>query len=99
LIRSFGVPSYDPDRIAEIEERVAVSAEDQREAALADLELLADLYLQADSHLPALETIQRLLDSPGARTLSAARRAAIESKAVGCRLARGECRAALAHCR
>ncbi len=93
------MPSYDPDRIAELEERVAVRAETERAAAIADLELLADLYLQADSHLPALETIQRLLDSPGARTLSAARRAAIESKAVDCRLARGECQAALAHCR
>ena len=93
------MPSYDPDRIAELEERVAVRADGECAAAIADLELLADLYMQADSHLPALETIQRLLDSPGARTLSAARRAAIESKAVECRLARGECQAALAQCR
>jgi len=92
------VPSYDPDRIAELEERVATGAEKDRDG-MADLELLADLYMQADSHLPALETIQLLLDSPGARTLSPARRAAIESKAVDCRLARGECQAALAHCR
>ena len=93
------MPNYDPDRIAEIEERVATGAEHQLRDVVTDLELLADLYMQADSHLPALETIQRLLDSPGARTLSPARRAAIESKAVECRLARGECQAALAHCR
>jgi len=99
LNRSLGVPNYDPDRIAEIEERVAVRADRERDAVMADLELLADLYMQADSHLPALETIQRLLDCPGARSLSAARRAAIESKAVECRLGRGEFQAALAQCR
>jgi DNA-binding NtrC family response regulator len=66
---------------------------------LAELEMLADLYLQADSHLPALETIERLLGLPAARTLSVPRRAALESKAIGCRLAQGDSQAALAQCR
>src|SRR6185436_12061693 len=60
---------------------------------------LADLYMQADSYLPALETIDRLLSRPEARTLSAARRAALESKAIACRLARGDGQGALGHCR
>jgi len=93
------VPSYDPDRISQLEERLAVGANEMRSTAMADLEMLADLYLQADSYLPALETIQRLLSSPDARTLSPARRAAIESKAIDCRLASGDVQAALAHCR
>ncbi len=93
------MPSYDPDRIAQLEERLADRAQTERDSAVADLELLADLYVQADSYLPALETIERLLASPGARTLSASRRVAIESKAVGCRLARGDVQAALAQCR
>jgi tetratricopeptide (TPR) repeat protein len=61
--------------------------------------MLADLYLQADSYVPALETIERLLSLPGARALSPARRAALEAKAVACRLGQGDCQAALAHCR
>jgi tetratricopeptide (TPR) repeat protein len=61
--------------------------------------MLADLYLQADSYLPALETIQRLLESPEARGLSASRRAAFEAKAIACRLAQGDAMAALAQCR
>src|SRR5262245_7508564 len=61
--------------------------------------MLADLYLQADSYVPALETIERLLSLPGARSLSPARRAALEMKAVACRLGQGDCQAALAHCR
>ena len=93
------MPSYDPDRISQLEERLAVRAPGVRETALADLELLADLYLQADSYVPALETIQRLLSSPEARTLSLDRRAAIESKAIDCRLASGDVQAALAHSR
>jgi hypothetical protein len=49
--------------------------------------------------VPALETIARRLSLPGARALSPARRAALESKAVACRLGQGDCQAALAHCR
>jgi len=66
---------------------------------MAELEMLADLYLQADSYVPALETIQRLLSLPQARSLSASRRAALEAKAVACRVAQGDYTAALAHCR
>ena len=61
--------------------------------------MLADLYLQADSYVPALETIQRLLNLPQARSLSGSRRAALEAKAISCRIAQGDCAAALAHCR
>jgi transcriptional regulator with PAS, ATPase and Fis domain len=97
--RSFGVPSYDPNRIAHLEGRLAVAPETAAQSALAELELLADLYMQADSYVPALETIERLLTLPAARTLSPTRRAALESKAVACRLGKGDCQAALAQCR
>ena len=66
---------------------------------MADLEMLADLYLQADSYQPALKTIERLLALPGARALSGGRRIALESKAVSCRLAQGDPQGALAHLR
>jgi DNA-binding NtrC family response regulator/tetratricopeptide (TPR) repeat protein len=93
------VPNYDPGRIAHLEDRLAVGTRREASASLSDLELLADLYIQADSYVPALETIERLLSLPGARALSVARRAALESKAVACRLGQGDCQAALAHCR
>jgi DNA-binding NtrC family response regulator/tetratricopeptide (TPR) repeat protein len=92
------VPSYDRDRIVQLEERLALRPS-IGETALADLEALADLYMQADSYVPALETIDRLLSLSGARTLSAAGRAALESKAISCRLARGDGQGALAQCR
>ena len=93
------MPSYDPGRIAHLEDRLAVGVEREVSATLSDLEALADLYLQADSYLPALETIDRLLSLPEARVLSITRRAALEIKAVECRLGQGDCQAALAHCR
>ncbi len=93
------MPNYDPNRIAHLEGRLAVVPEAAFETALSELEMLADLYMQADSYLPALETIERLLSLPAARTLSFTRRAALESKAVSCRLAQGDCQAALAQCR
>jgi DNA-binding NtrC family response regulator len=93
------VPSYDPGRIAHLEDRLAVGSERESSVELSDLEMLADLYLQADSYMPALETIERLLSLPGARALSGTRRAALEIKAVACRLGQGDCQAALAHCR
>ena len=92
------MPNYDQNRISELEERLAIIA-GHGEGALDELEMLADLYLEADSYLPALETIERLLSLPAARTLSATRRAALECKAVACRIARGDCQAALAQCR
>jgi DNA-binding NtrC family response regulator/Tfp pilus assembly protein PilF len=92
------VPGYDQNRIADLEERLAVSPVTGR-SAISELEMLADLYLQADSYVPALATIDRLLALPEARTLSATRRAALESKAISCRLAQGDSLGAHAHCR
>jgi DNA-binding NtrC family response regulator/tetratricopeptide (TPR) repeat protein len=93
------VPKDDRNVIAHLEHRLARVSDAASADALAELEMLTDLYLQADSHLPALETIDRLLSLPAARTLSVTRRAALEGKAVACRLAQGECQAALAQCR
>jgi two-component system NtrC family response regulator len=99
LDRSIGVSNDDRKDIAQLEARLARVPETTARDALAELEMLADLYIQADSHVPALETIDRLLGLPAARTLSPARRAALQSKAVSCRLARGDCQAALGQCR
>ena len=95
----FGVPMVDRNDIAHLEERLAIGAAPSGDQSLADLEMLADLYIQADHYLPALETIDRLLSLPSARTLSRSRRAVFESRAVACRLARGDSQAALAQCR
>src|SRR5262249_34923363 len=75
------------------------SAPAKPDTAVADLEMLADLYIQADSHLPALETIDRLLSLPAARGLTPARRAALQLKAARSRRLRGESQAALAQFR
>ena len=99
------MPIDDRNRIAELEEKLALDCESglptggTPQTALADLEMLADLYLQADSYVPALETIERLLALPAAQTLSPARRVALESRFVACRLAQGDALGALAHCR
>ena len=93
------MPSYDRIRISNLEQRLAVTPEGGAHSRPEELELLADLYIQADSYVPALETIERLLTLPEGRTLSPTRRAALESKAVACRLGQGDCQAALAHCR
>ena len=90
------MPNDDRNVIIHIERRLSRASTVD---ALAELEMLADLYVQADSHLPALETIQRLLALPEAATLSLTRRTAIESKAIACRLAQGEIQPALAQCR
>jgi DNA-binding NtrC family response regulator/Tfp pilus assembly protein PilF len=89
----------DPKRIVLLEERLASGPGSSGDSVPAELELLADLYLEADAYVPALETIDRLLSLPAARALSRDHRAAIESRAVACRLARGDAQAALAHCR
>ncbi len=98
------MPICDRNRIAELEEKLAQAARFASppagpDGAVAELEMLADLYMQADSYVPALETIARLLSLPGARTLSAERRAAIESRMIACHLGQGDSQAALAHCR
>ena len=92
------MPSFDPRRIADLEERLATPPAAGGES-VSELEMLADIYLQADSYVPALETIQRLLGLPQAESLSPTRRAALEAKAIECRLAKGDGAAALAHCR
>ncbi len=92
------MPSFDPRRIADLEERLATPPAAGGET-VPELEMLADIYLQADSYVPALETIQRLLGLPQAGSLSPSRRAALEAKAIECRLAQGDNAAALAHCR
>jgi len=97
--RSLGVPRDERERITHLEERLAEPPRGGVSPAVAELEMLADLYLQADSYLPALEVIQRLLASPEVRALSPDRLAAFESKAIACRLAQGDAAAALAQCR
>jgi DNA-binding NtrC family response regulator/Tfp pilus assembly protein PilF len=92
------VTQHERDRIASLEGRLAARPA-MPATPLEDLELLADLYIRAESHLPALETLDRLLSLPAARALSPERRAAIELKAVRCRLDRGEPQAAVAHAR
>ena len=92
------MPSFDPRRIADLEERLATPPAVGGET-VPELEMLADIYLQADSYVPALETIQRLLGLPQASSLSPSRRAAFEVKAVECRIAQGDNAAAVAHCR
>jgi len=92
------VPGYDQNRIVDLEERLAVTPITGR-TAISELEMLADLYLQADSYVPALATIDRLLALDEARTLSPTRRAALESKAVSCRIAQGDCLGAHGQCR
>ena len=89
----------DRNDIAHFEERLAMGPALGGGPTLAELEMLADLYFQADHYLPALETIDRLLSLPAARTLTRSRRAVFESRAVACRLARGDSQAALAQCR
>jgi transcriptional regulator with AAA-type ATPase domain len=92
------VQGFDPRRIADLEERLAAPPEPQA-GSFGDLEMLADLYIQADSYVPALETIRRVLDLPQARALSPSRRGALEAKAIACRIAQGDGAAALAHAR
>jgi len=92
------VPGHE-DRIVQLESRLASDPSPQREPAVSELEMLADLYLQADHYTPALETIERLLERPEARALSADRRAGLESKCITCKLLRGDAQGALAHAR
>ncbi|MEO5989421.1 MAG: tetratricopeptide repeat protein, partial [Candidatus Eisenbacteria bacterium] len=89
----------DRNQIVQLEARLVAAPALMADTAMAELEMLADLYIQADHHMPALETIDRLLSLPKARTLSRERRTGFEIKAVACRIERGDCQAALAQCR
>src|SRR5258706_14635478 len=93
------VPSYDRIRISNLEQRLAATSAGAGHTRPAELELLADLYIQADTYTPALEIIQRLLTLPEAHALSVSRRAGLELKAVACRLAQGDSLGALGQCR
>ena len=93
------MPGFDVKRIARLEEQIASGTDREREPALAELEMLADLYLQADHYAPALEIFERLLTRPEALALPAERRAGLRSKCISCRLLRGDPQAALAQAR
>jgi DNA-binding NtrC family response regulator len=89
----------DRERISYLEQRLSPERAVDAGPQPAELEMLADLYMQSDSYLPALETIDRLLSLPASRRLAPERRLALEAKAVACRLARGEAQSAVAHAR
>ena len=86
------------ERIASLERRIGQQPATP-DMLLEDLARLADLYVQVDGYLPALETLDRLRALPAARRLSPARRAALDLKAIRCRLAKGEPAAAVAQAR
>jgi len=89
----------DRERISYLEQRLSPDRVVDDGPQPAELEMLADLYMQSDSYLPALETIDRLLSLPASRRLGPERRLALEVKAVACRLARGEAQAAVTQAR
>ncbi len=93
------MPGIDVNRIAQLEERLASGTDREREPALTELEMLADLYLQADHYTPALEIIERLLARPEVRALPVDRRAGLCSKCITCRLLQGDPQNALAQAR
>ncbi len=93
------MPNYDRSRIEQLEGRLAIVGPSDPGERIRSLEMLVELYLQADSYVPALETIEHLLLLPEVHTLSAQRRAAMESKRISCWLMRGETLAALAAAR
>src|SRR5260221_7155217 len=88
----------DRSKITSLEKRLT-GPPAEPETLVGDLEMLADLYIQADSHVPALETIDRLLSLSAARGLAPARRSVLQLKAASCRRARGEAQAGLAQLR
>jgi DNA-binding NtrC family response regulator/tetratricopeptide (TPR) repeat protein len=75
----------DDRRIQDLEGRL-ISAPRVQEAGsgLDDLESLAELYLRADSYVPALETLHRLLKRPELAERSDVRRLALEVKVSEC---------------
>ena len=93
------MPGFDLHRIARLEEQIASGSDRDREPALSELEMLADLYLQADHYAPALEIIERVLTRPEVRALPVERRAGLRSKCITCRLLQGDPQRALAQAR
>jgi DNA-binding NtrC family response regulator len=93
------VPNYDRNRIERLEERLALDVEGSANDRVEALEMLLGLYLEADSYVPALETVERVLALPEVERLPFTRRAALESKRISCWLVRGDTLAVLARCR
>ena len=89
----------DRERISYLEQRLSPERSVKAGPEPAELEMLADLYMQSDSYLPALETIDRLLSLPASKRLRPEHRLALEAKSVACRLARGEAQAAVTQAR
>ena len=67
-------------RITELEQKLASGSPPQAGGRLSDLEALADLYVQSDQYVPALETLEALLERPEAARLAPARRLALALK-------------------
>ena len=89
----------DRERISYLDQRLSPERSVKAGPEPAELEMLADLYMQSDSYLPALETIDRLLSLPASKRLRPEHRLALEAKSVACRLARGEAQAAVTQAR
>ncbi len=67
-------------RIEDLEGRLVSSEEPKARGRIAELEALADLYLQSDQYVPALETLEALLARPEAARLAPARKLALAVK-------------------
>ncbi len=67
-------------RIEDLEGKLVSSEEPKVRGRMAELEALADLYLQSDQYVPALETLDALLARPEAARLAPARRIALTVK-------------------
>jgi DNA-binding NtrC family response regulator/tetratricopeptide (TPR) repeat protein len=67
-------------KISDLEGKLVSAHEPEGSGRLADLEALADLYLQSDQYVPALETLESLLARPEAAFLAPARRLALTVK-------------------
>jgi DNA-binding NtrC family response regulator/Tfp pilus assembly protein PilF len=75
----------DDRRIRDLEGRLTSAPPVKRgSSGLEDLETLAELYLRADSYVPALETLESLLARPELAGRDDPRRLAIEVKTVEC---------------
>jgi len=73
------------NRIQRLEARLTTAASSAAQPDLVgDLGALAELYLRADSYVPALETLERVLALPELAAAADPRRLALEIKAVEC---------------